>query len=404
MKAILPALCILILILKTAAQDCTGGRYIDPIFSAVEVIEGIPFGSNTGVSGETETLLMDVYQPVGDAITTRPVVVVAFGGSFVAGSRQDVAVLCQEMAKRGYVAIAPDYRTGFFPLNATGTLSAVMRATHDLKACVRFLRRSVAELGDPWNIDPDRIIIGGVSAGAIAALHATYLDSDAEMPPVLLPLSEELGGVEGFSGNPGYSSAVAACFSMSGAIGDTAWIDQNDPPLVSIHESGDQVVPYFTQEILVFSQPTGVMAAGSHDIHMHLEDLGIDHCLLTYPTSGHVGYLVSDAVTATGHVFNFTSNIVCALDAYCGSEIVGVNAPQDPTALTIHPNPANDLIMVGASGNGAISITDLKGREVLVRKAGSIDPYIQVGHLPAGVYFIRLVDMPYSTQRLVMIR
>ncbi|MDQ3099915.1 MAG: T9SS type A sorting domain-containing protein [Bacteroidota bacterium] len=402
MKRILPAFLVLLSVTPALAQDCVGGRYRDPIFSGVQVSAPIVFGSNTGVNGVTQTLLMDVYEPADDNTISRPVVIVAFGGSFISGSRTDVAILCQEFAKRGYVAIAPDYRVGFFALNEPSTLLAVMRGTHDLKACVRFLRRSVEE-GDPWNIDPDRIIVGGVSAGAIAALHAAYLDDETEMPTALVPLSDDIGGVEGLSGNPGYSSEVAACFSLSGAIGDTTWIDQDDVPLVSIHESGDQIVPYYTQEVLVISQPTGVIASGSHDIHVRLENLGIDHCLLTYPTAGHVGYLISDAINSTDHVFNFTANIVCEAEAYCGAEIVGVPEVGSPDNI-IYPNPASDMITLGTLSSSAISIVDLHGREVLSRAAGSSDQNFFVGDLPAGVYFLRLAEMPYSVQRLVIAR
>ena len=157
-------------------QECANGRYSTAnLFPDVTVTSAVVFGSNTGVSGSNQTLRMDVYEPTGDALALRPVVICAFGGSFVGGARADVAPICTDFAKRGYVAVANDYRVGFFLPNQTTTTRAVMRGAHDMRACVRYLRKSVAELGNPYGIDTTRIFIGGVSAGAISAVHAMYL-------------------------------------------------------------------------------------------------------------------------------------------------------------------------------------------------------------------------------------
>ena len=265
-------------------SDCGNGRYTDPLFfDSVTVVQGVPYGLNNGVNGSPQTLLLDVYMPQGDAFADRPVVIVAFGGSFVAGTRQDVADLCVAFAHRGFVAVAPDYRVGFFfPTEAT-TTRAVVRSMHDLKACARFLRKTVAEDNDPYGIDPDRIIMGGVSAGAIGGMHATYLDQSSEIPPILYGDTASIGGVEGLSGTPGYSSDVLACYSFSGAIGDTSWISAGDQPLCSLHEVGDAVVPYGTMEVSVVGIPTGLMASGSGDIHPRFDHLGTELRLPPHP-------------------------------------------------------------------------------------------------------------------------
>ncbi|MBK8499288.1 MAG: alpha/beta hydrolase [Flavobacteriales bacterium] len=179
-------------------QDCSTGRYVSAnLFPTVTVTNAVVYGANIGVNGSNQTLRLDVYAPTGDAQTDRPAVIVAFGGSFISGTRADVADICQDFAKRGYVAIAPDYRVGFFFPNEATTIRAVMRGAHDMKAVVRFLRKSVAESGNPYGIDPERIIVGGVSAGAISGIHAAYLDQDSEVPAVLVPEMPALGGIEG---------------------------------------------------------------------------------------------------------------------------------------------------------------------------------------------------------------
>ena len=74
-------------------------------------------------------------------------------------------------------------------------------ATHDARAAVRFLRKMAA---DPaWRLDPDRIGIGGGSAGAVTALFYGYAAAAAS---------------EGDSGSPGFSSAVSFVMPVSGEL------------------------------------------------------------------------------------------------------------------------------------------------------------------------------------------
>ena len=155
------------------AQDCDGTRYRTyDLFPDVDVTSGVQFGSNVAVGGGNTALRMDVYAPAGDTRTDRPVIIMAFGGSFISGTRADVASLCRVFAKMGYVAIAPDYRIGFFLPNQITTTLAVFRGAHDMKSVIRFLRKSVAEDGNPYGIDAEKIIASGISAGAISAIHA----------------------------------------------------------------------------------------------------------------------------------------------------------------------------------------------------------------------------------------
>jgi poly(3-hydroxybutyrate) depolymerase len=384
----------------THAQECANGRYVDVIFPEVQVTEAIPFGSNTAVSGGTQQLLMDVYSPVGDSLAARPVVIIAFGGSFVAGSRGDVAPLCQAFAARGYVAVAPDYRVGFFLPNALTTTLAVVRGSHDMKACIRFLRKSVEE-GNPYGIDPERIIAGGVSAGAISAIHATYLDSDAEMPPALGAQAAQLGGAEGNSGNPGYSSSVLACLSFSGAIGDTSWVTAGDPPLHSIHEDGDGVVPYFTEEVSVFGIPTGLIASGSHDLHLRMDNVGVGNCLLTYDADTHVGYLTSDTENAIAFAAERCARVVCGLEGGCEELTTAVPTIADGHTISAAPNPTNGELRVDVQGTNDLILHDLRGAEVgrQVRATGPVR--MDLSSLPAGVYHLRVIGAEPATLRVV---
>ncbi len=401
-KPLLPALLLAAVPLATTAQDCTTGRYHTPgLFPVAPVISAVPFGSNTAVAGGEQTLYLDVYQPASDTLTDRPVMVVAFGGSFVGGTRQQVASICQAFAAMGYVAVAPDYRVGLFWPTETTTTLAVMRGAHDMKACVRFLRKSVAEDGNPYGIDPERIIIGGVSAGAISAIHATYLDQESEVPASVAAIVAQQGGVEGSSGSPGYSSKPLACYSFSGAIGDTLWIEPGDVPLASIHETGDGVVPYYTEEVSVVGIPTGLVASGSHDIHVRCDHIGLDNCLKTYATSGHTDYLQNDGTNAIGFVAQYAARLVCGMDFGC-EELATSIAMTPPTAPGLHPNPATDRVRLDMPAAGVVELYDMNGRRALRAHVAAGDQWIDLHGMAPGVYLLRVEGAPAG--RLVVMR
>lgn len=386
------------------AQECGSGRYVTPnFFTDVTVTTGVQFGSNTAVAGGNQVLRMDVYEPTGDNAQDRPVVIVAFGGSFVSGDRTQVADLCRQFARLGYVAIANDYRVGFFFPNEATTTRAVMRGSHDMKAVVRYLRKTVAEDGNPYRIDPDRIIVGGVSAGAISAIHATYLDEESEIPAVLQGEIASLGGVEGNSGSPGYSSEVLGCYSFSGAIGDTTWIVPGDKPLVSVHESGDGVVPFGTQEVSVVGIPTGLIASGSRDIHVRAENIGLDNCILVYNTNAHVGYLQSDPVISFGYVAKFLSELVCNEAVTCGNISTGIQQLARAEDLQVFPNPTNGPLQFELEALARVSLLDLSGREVFADRMPAGTVRLDLSGLPSGIYVLRTDGNVVRTARIVKV-
>jgi para-nitrobenzyl esterase len=395
---------ILVFAVPLQAQECGTGRYTDvDHFTDVTVTEGVEFGSNTAVAGGTQILRMDVYEPTGDVATDRPVVIVAFGGSFVTGDRTQVADLCMQFAKLGYVAIANDYRVGFFFPNEATTTRAVMRGSHDMKAVVRFLRKSVAENGNPYRIDPDRIIVGGVSAGAISAIHATYLNEEAEIPAILVPEAPSLGGVEGNSGSPGYSSEVLACYSFSGAIGDTAWIVPGDIELASVHEDQDGTVPYGTQEVSVVGIATGLIASGSRDIHVRFNNLGLDNCLLTYNANTHVGYLNTDPVVSFGFVARFLAEQVCGQPVTCGNISTGVEEMVANEGLNVFPNPTNGQLQFDVEGATRVVLFDMSGREVMSDSFATGTVRMDISGLPSGIYLLRSEGNTIRTAQVVKV-
>ena len=237
-------------------------RYRDQVFGNVNVTRDIQYGSAPDLSGNPVALKMDLYRPVGDTATKRPVVIWVHGGSFCCGDKiaADMVDLATTFAKLGYVTASINYR-----LLATSACSgsnvtqncvvAAMAAQHDAQAAVRWFRANAATYG----IDPTRIGIGGSSAGAVTSVEVGINSGDP-----------------GDSGNPGYSSKVGGFMSLSGGVpaGYESYFDSADSPGMFFHGTADSVVPY---------QWAAIAAA-------NLLNVGVAALLETLDGAGHVPY------------------------------------------------------------------------------------------------------------------
>ncbi len=198
-----------------SAAEEPPGRYLEEVFGEVEITPGLAYGAAPNQEGQVEELLLDLYQPKGDTLGRRPAIVWVHGGGFIGGDRSGEADNATSFAKRGYVTVSISYRLG-----GGNVGQAITNAQHDAQAAVRWLRR----YADQYGIDPDRIAIGGTSAGAITAL---FVGNHAEDP--------------GASGNPGYRSDVGAAVSISGFGGHYS---PGDAPAVLFHGTADPLLPY----------------------------------------------------------------------------------------------------------------------------------------------------------------
>ena len=183
--ALLLALSVLTTASSSSQTDCDGERYrYISAFDNVSVSEGHVYGGNIDALGIDTELDFDFYEAVGNTASDRPLLLIAHGGFFLGGSNDglDVVPLCEDFARMGYAVASFSYRLGIANvLDLENELvKAVWRGVHDGRAAVRYFRQSVEEDGNPWGIDPDRIYMGGVSAGGFLARPPCR--RDAEIP------------------------------------------------------------------------------------------------------------------------------------------------------------------------------------------------------------------------------
>ena len=144
-------------------------RYLDDIGETISVTSDVVYGTNIGIITQApvqEELKMDIYSLDGDMTTDKPVVIMLHTGNFLpaivngqpTGDKSDNAIveMCKRFAKKGYVAIALNYRLGWNPISTSEDvrrstlIQAAYRGLQDVKTAVRFLRKSVAEENNPY--------------------------------------------------------------------------------------------------------------------------------------------------------------------------------------------------------------------------------------------------------------
>lgn len=277
-------------------------RYLDEVFTEVKQTNSIVYGVNATVLalpvvGEaiSQPLVLDLYEPVGDSVIERPLIIVFHSGNFLpypdntspVGTRKDSSVveICRRLAKSGYVVASADYRLGWNPITPNpqeltiGLINAAYRGVQDANTCIRFFKKSFVEQENVYRIDTSRIVLFGDDTGGYLSLNAGALDRYSkipETPKFCIPTSdttcfpmvvEHLSGdvegkvfgvntpaVPGFPFPPGdtlcypnhveYSSSFAASVSLSGAVGDTSWIEPGQPPVIAFHVPDDNTTPY----------------------------------------------------------------------------------------------------------------------------------------------------------------
>lgn len=215
-----------------------------------------------------EPLRLWVASP-DDGRTDRPVILWVHGGGFAVGIDSMYGLAAgtgRDYAARGYVSISVEYRIDT-TLVGNGTPTSrppslcqwvqdhvnpddpvwtarreqcqrnVLAAQNDVQGAVRWVKAHAADLG----IDPNKVAIGGFSAGAVTAANVGYRTDTVA----------DLGTETYFSGDVRSvsQSKVKATFGASGCVyssdlgGPTA-IGTDDAPASYIHSRFDQAVPY----------------------------------------------------------------------------------------------------------------------------------------------------------------
>ncbi|MFN8293770.1 MAG: T9SS type A sorting domain-containing protein [Chitinophagales bacterium] len=283
--------------------SATAQRYLTPQFANVKVTKDVVYGSNLTYSSIftlAEDLTMDVYEPDGDTVAERPVIILGHAGSYLTlyqwGVKEQYSVveMCNRFAKLGYVAVSIKYRVGWEAGSSDAEtrektiINAVYRAMQDFKTCVRYFKKNANEGGNQWKINPCKIFIGGTNSGGYSALAVANLNKQSELMGVKFLDSQGnpyinqsktgdfdgFGGTENLNNHAGYNSLPAAVLALGAATGDTTWVEQGELPTVALHGMNETTTPYNTAIVITGSGSAIIVVSGPGDFMPRVERLG----------------------------------------------------------------------------------------------------------------------------------
>ena len=455
-----------------------------------------------------QPLQADFYMPspAVDTVTNRPVVIVWHTGSFLPkgingsplGTRQDSAVveMCSRFAKMGYVSIAASYRLGWLA-NSTNldvrrgsNLLAVYYSIQDAKALVRFLNLT-GGMNNPFGIDA-RItaMVGQGSGGYLTFAYATidkhsevagpnkfkYQDSTGIFGQPVLPGdpyvdTSIVGDIDGFGAevvvtgqntlglptmdysspgrnyinHPGMPDDILMTINMGGAMGDGAWLEQGDVPMLSIHSKFDFFAPYDTGMVYVpigaqffavvsvtgsYGAIKAANAFGNNDVFLdenYTDAVWVDQqatnptgeeCLYTVeipPAQAATPWIVHTSpwnwydpndpnITSTDANPNVKSTSIAWMDTVMSfivprmatvlqAEGVPAGIVETTQTFKVYPNTASDVVAIkGTNGSTftGVQAFDITGRVVYASDATGNSLSIDVSNWNNGIYLVQI--------------
>lgn len=335
-KFFTPCLFICVFALMAFQSIAQNERYIDEVFTDVDVQSGLTYGVNATVlflpvvyEAVPQPLTMDVYAPAGDTLTERPLILYFHTGNFlphpqngsVSGTNTDSTVveMCSRLARMGYVVASCSYRLGWNPVATTQTervytlINAAYRGVQDARTCIRYFKKDAAENMNSFGIDPSKITIWGQGTGGYVGLACGSLDDYSKIITASdgkFLISDGMGGfipmiIEGINGNidgtsvgiappnfppfpagdtlcypnhVGYDSDFQLSVNMGGAIADTSWLDPGQVPFISFQSPSDPFAPYVEGDVLVPVTPplTVVEVQGSYLVQLLAQQYGLN--------------------------------------------------------------------------------------------------------------------------------
>ena len=222
---------------------------------------------------DDQLLSVDVFYP-NELPENQQFPAIAFfhGGGWVFGSPEEFHGACERYAKKGFVTFSFQYRLS---INKDGSYPnpdiSPIESVKDARSAIRWLREHAGEL----NIDPNKIIVSGQSAGGQLALSTALMDNINDQ-------SDDLD----VSPEPNAMLLYSSCVNTMEAWIDYIMSDRRDqiwsispyhnlkpgmPPILAFHGEADCMVLFYTIQFF----------------NTKMKDLGNSYELVTLPGRDH---------------------------------------------------------------------------------------------------------------------
>ncbi|MFM8448520.1 MAG: pectate lyase [Haliscomenobacter sp.] len=225
-------------------------------------------------------LVADVFIPERPAQKAFPAVLLIHGGGWSSGSKENLVPMAQQLAKRGYVSVAVEYRLS--------PEIAFPAGVEDLKEALRWMRSQASQLA----INPHQVAALGCSAGAqLASLlgttgqhtlfddHSAYTNQSAAVQAVV-----NVDGIVSFIHPEADAEGAAAARWLGGTRSEAYDNWKKASPL----EYADAHTPPF----LFINSAIPRFHAGRDSLRHVLDQYGIPSQVYTFPQSPHAFWLM----------------------------------------------------------------------------------------------------------------
>lgn len=262
--------------------------YTQPVFNYDSIIN-IEYGVAVNYVGKNDTLLLDIYKPIGDNNCLRPVMILAHGGAWVVESKENSSMqyMARELAKRGWVVANINYRLGThkasnyssnllcnslgieacaYVADSAEVERANYRAMQDAKGAIRFMKsRNQID-----STDINNVFMAGESAGAFISFSTAFTNDISKKPMscyaignVSSPHSDlaslgcydassdfsrpDLGDIEGTLNLGSYDASLKGVGSFFGGVFDINLLENLNTSQTSLYlyaQGSDVIVNY----------------------------------------------------------------------------------------------------------------------------------------------------------------
>jgi acetyl esterase/lipase len=230
---------------------------------------------------------LDLY--VHSEARSKPTLLWIHGGGWTEGSKEEDALFVLPYLADGWSVVLVEYRLA--------SVAVAPAAVEDCRCALAWLLRNAARHG----VATERVVIGGISAGGHLALTTAGLSAsssrECRVPAGFKPaavinwygpsdLSELAFGADAFDQAVEWISGRQ---DVAKSVSPLQYVSASAPPVLTIHGSADDVIPY----------------SQSVRLHKALSDAGVANQLLTLEGAHHGDFTAGQIARAYGAVRSF---------------------------------------------------------------------------------------------------
>ncbi len=199
--------------------------------------------ANIRYSLHPETVL-DIVQARAPALKNRPGVIVIHGGGWIGGDKESMLEpFCLPFVEHGFVVANVEYRLAH--------AASAPAAVNDVLEAAKWFRDRAAD----YKVDPNQIIVTGISAGGHLAMVVGMAPESAGLGPSIKvaaivnfygisDVSDQLQGPHLQSYAVTWIPEQPGRMELAKKLSPITYVRKGLPPVLSIHGDADPVVPF----------------------------------------------------------------------------------------------------------------------------------------------------------------